>query len=151
MNEMYKDAFSEVDAILELMPEKLLDKIPKRFRQIIKNEKSTDYKPKIKEPIEEIELKEETLIILALIYRDFLCDNEEKEKIKLRDAKIIKELEEEIRNKYSPDDIFKKQKNSNTENAIENTKINKEVQLTIIEEKWYKKIYKIIKNIFKRN
>lgn len=148
MKPIYKEAFSEVDAIFKLMPSNLLNKIPKKFRAIIESEKSITYNPLIKEPIEEFELKEETIIILALIYRDFLCSNEEKEQLKLRDAEKIKEAEEELRIKYNPDDLFKKRKNTETELVTEKTQSN---QLIVFEEKWYKKIFNIIKNIFKKS
>ncbi len=147
MKEVYREAFSEVDAILELMPVNLLKKIPERFRQIIKSEKSINYKPIISEPIEEFELKEESIIILALIYRDFLCSKEEKEKLKLRDAQRVIEAEDEIREKYNPDDIFK---NRNNRKIDKNEDIVTETSIAVVEEKWYEKLFNIVKRIFKR-
>ena len=149
MNEVYREAFSEIDAIFELMPINLLNKIPEKFRNIIKNEKSANYKPIISEPIEEYELKEETIIILALIYRDFLSTNEERELLKLRDAEKIKEAEKELYEKYNPNNLFKK-----TNIASENnnkTSSSSENQLIVYEEKWFKIIFNIIKNIFKKD
>ncbi len=150
MKEIYREAFSEIDAIFELMPKNLLNKIPKKFREIIKNEKAVKYKPNISEPIEEVELKEETIIILALIYRDFLCSNEEKERLKLRDAQKMKEAEEVIRKKYNPDDIFKNRKNTQIDNIKENKHESHDKRLIVIEEKWYTKIFNMIKKIFKK-
>ena len=149
MNEVYREAFSEIDAIFELMPINLLNKIPEKFRNIIKNEKSANYKPIISEPIEEYELKEETIIILALIYRDFLSTNEERKLLKLRDAEKIKEAEKELYEKYNPNNLFKK-----TNIASENnnkTSSSSENQLIVYEEKWFKIIFNIIKNIFKKD
>ena len=151
MKLIYKEAFSEIDAIFKLMPSNLLNKIPKKFREIIESEKSMTYNPIIKEPIEEFELKEETIIILALIYRDFLCSNEEKEQLKLRDAQKIKEAEEELSIKYNIDDIFKKRKNTQTDLVTEKVQSNQGSQLMVFEEKWYRKIFNIIKNIFKKS
>ena len=148
MKQEYADAFAEVDKIFELMPENLLNKIPNKFKRIIKENKS-DYISDIKEPIEECNLKEETIIILSLIYRDFLCSKEEKEKIKYRDSEKIKEAEEELRKKYDPDNIFK---NKNTININESRpEKNEEVALVKYEEeKWYQKIFSVIKNLFKK-
>lgn len=145
MKEVYKEAFAEVNEIFKLMPEGLLNKIPSEFKQIIEGEKSTSYISQIHEPIEECNLKEETIIILALIYRDFLCSKEEKEKLKLRDAKAVKDAEEELRERYNPDDVFKNRKSERVEQEY------KENQLVVVEEKWYTKILNIIKNIFKKN
>ena len=144
------DAFAEIDEILNLMPEELLKKIPNKFHKMIHEEKNTEYVTNIKEPLENCKLKKETIVILGLIYRDFLCSTEERKILQEKDLKEIKKvkdkLEIEMRDKYNPDDIFKKKKE---ENQKEN-ELNKENSLTvIIKEKWYKKIFNIIKKIFK--
>lgn len=148
MKEIYREAFVEISEIFKLMPKTMLNKIPSRFRQIIENEKSTTYTSNIKEPLEQCILKEETIIILSLIYRDFLCSKEEKERLQYRDAQKIKEAEDELREKYNPDNIFKKKIEPNINNT---TEIQENLSLVKVEEdKWYKKIFNIIKNIFKR-
>ena len=148
MKEIYREAFVEISEIFKLMPKTMLNKIPSRFRQIIENEKSTTYTSNIKEPLEQCTLKEETIIILSLIYRDFLCNKEEKERLQYRDAQKIKEAEDELREKYNPDNIFKKKIEPNINNT---TEIQENLSLVKVEEdKWYKKIFNIIKNIFKR-
>lgn len=151
MKEIYKEAFSEVDEILKLMPINLLNKIPKKFKDIIKSEKSANYNPIINEPIENFQLKDETIIIMAIIYRDFLCSKEEKESLKLRDAEKIKEAEEEIRQKYNPNDIFKKRGVYQNDSTTDAQSTTSETELMVVEEKWYRKIFNIIKTIFKRN
>ena len=78
MKQEYRKAFTEVNAIIQLMPEELVDKIPSKFRVMLEEEEDKDYYPNIKEPLEEQKLKEETIIILGLIYRDFLCSPEER-------------------------------------------------------------------------
>lgn len=72
MKEVYREAFSEIDEIFKLMPISFINKIPIKFRDMIHNEKSKEYQPIIEEPLENYTLKEETIIILSLIYRDFL-------------------------------------------------------------------------------
>jgi len=113
---------------------------------MIHNEKSKEYQPIIEEPLENYTLKDETIIILSLIYRDFLCSKEEKERLKMRDAQRMKEVEEELREKYNVDNLFK-----NRQQVHENkqTQINNSL-LVIEEEKWYKKIFNIIKKLFKK-
>ena len=78
MEKIYQEAFAEVDEILKIMPIDLLSKIPAQFRQIISENKADNYKVEIKEPLEEENLKKETVIILGLIYRDFLASPEER-------------------------------------------------------------------------
>lgn len=146
MKEVYREAFSEIDEIFKLMPISFINKIPIKFRDMIHNEKSKEYQPIIEEPLENYTLKDETIIILSLIYRDFLCSKEEKERLKMRDAQRMKEVEEELREKYNVDNLFK-----NRQQAHENeqTQINNSL-LVIEEEKWYKKIFNIIKKLFKK-
>lgn len=145
MKEIYKDAFAEVNEILKLMPKSMVEKIPNGFQQIIQDEKSSTYIPNIKEPLEECSLLEETTIILALIYRDFLCDKDEKERLKLRDAQQIKEAEDESYEKYNPDNLFK--------NRTPNKSIQVEENVSLVkyeEDKWYKKIWNKILHLFKK-
>lgn len=146
MKEEYKEAFAEVEQILNLMPTNLSNKIPLGFKQIISSEKSKTYHPKISEPIEECQLKDDTIIILAIIYRDFLCSKEKREKLIARDSNKLLEFENKLREKYNPDDIFKNKV------KIKNEEQTEEKRLTVIqEEKWYQKIFNIVKKLFKRN
>ena len=89
MKEEYRQAFAEVYEIFKLMPQELLDKIPENFYQMIEEERDTLYNPNIKEPIENQTLKNETVIILGLIYRDFLCSPEERKECKTNQEKNI--------------------------------------------------------------
>ncbi len=149
MKEIYKEAFSEVDEIFGLMPRGLLNKIPNEFKQIIKTEKSKDYTPHIQEPMENYSLKEETIIVLALIYRDFLCSKEEKEELKLRDAQKIKEAEDELREKYNPDNLFKNRKveEQNTESIT-----TQETAIVEYKERnFIQKIFEKIKHLFRKS
>ena len=151
MKQEYRKAFTEVNAIIQLMPEELVDKIPSKFRVMLEEEEDKDYYPNIKEPLEEQKLKEETIIILGLIYRDFLCSPEERKELQEKDAKELQEvqmaMEEEMREKYNPDDIFKNRRKNNSEEQshTENTSM-----IVVKEEKWYQKIFQIIKKLFKR-
>ena len=96
-------------------------------------------------------MKNETIIILGLIYRDFLCSPDERKKLQEKDARELQEvekaIEQEIREKYNPDDIFKKRNQNNIEEKY-NTEQNTSM-VVVREEKWYKKIFNIIKGIFK--
>lgn len=153
MKQEYMEAFTEVNEIIKLMPEELVNRIPSKFREMIQEERDRNYVPDIKEPLENCKLKEETIIILGLMYRDFLCSPEERKKLQEKDAKELQEvkkaIEEEARQKYNPEDLFKNKKNEEKVTYKEETE---EKSMTIVqEEKWYQKIFNIIKNIFKRN
>ena len=148
MKPEYREAFTEIYEIFKLMPQELLNKIPIKFYEMIKEERDTEYIANIKEPLEKQKLKNETIIILGLIYREFLCSPEEKKRLQEKDAmqlqEIEKALEDEIRQKYNPDDIFKNKINKQRPQQEENA-------LIVVEEKWYKKIFNIIKSLFKKD
>lgn len=144
MKRIYEEAFVEVDEILKMMPVELLCKIPIKFRQVISDNKAKDYKVQIKEPLEEEKLKEETVVILGLIYRDFLASPEEREELQLKDAEELKTIEEEMQQQYDMDNVFKKRKNSSEENSS--------TELILYKEQGFiKKLLNLIKGIFKRN
>jgi len=107
VNRAYEEAFVEVDEILKMMPIDLLSKIPMKFRQVISENKAKDYKIEIKEPLEEEKLKEETVVLLGLIYRDFLASPEEKEELQLKDAEELKRIELEMQQQYDIENVFK--------------------------------------------
>ena len=127
MERVYEEAFYEVDEVLKLMPIDLRSKIPMQFRQAISENKAKNYKRDIHEPLKEQELKKETVIILGLIYRDFLASPEEKEKLQKQDLDEIQKVEQEVQEQY-------------------------ENQLIIYKERGiFNKILNFLKGIFKRN
>lgn len=148
MKEEYREAFSEVEQIINLMPSDLANKIPLGFKKIIQSEKSKTYIPNVTEPIEKSTLKTETTVVLAVIYRDFLCTKEEREKLIARDANKLAEFESELREKYNPNNLFKNKK------VQQETNYNKTSQETaIIEYKnknFLQKIFDKIKHLFKK-
>ena len=150
MKQEYNEAFTEVNEIIKMMPDELVNKIPSKFREMLEDERNKEYNPKIQEPLEECKLKNETIIILGLIYRDFLCSQDEKRRLQEKDARELQEIqkaiEDEIRQKYNPDDLFKKKNGNNNEHQnFEETAI-----AVAQKEKWYKKIFNIIKGLFSK-
>ena len=141
--DIYK-AFSEVYTILEYSNEEIRNKIPNDFILLIKNNKDINHKLVLdeKKPLNEQKLLIETREILALIYRDYLCsEDERKELIRVNNQKL-----EEINKKYDIQNIFEQRKNKT---SIDNE--NEEMLPEIInEERWYKKIFNFIKKLFKR-
>ncbi len=155
MKQEYKIAFSEVDEIIKIMPDELVRKIPKEFRALVAEEKDESFVPNIHEPLEKNKLKNETIIILGLIYRDFLCSKEERRILQKKDAeelqRVQNELNKELKEEYSMDNLFNKNvtKENNEEKNINNTD-----EVAIVkykEEKWYRKLYNIIKRVFFTN
>lgn len=136
----YANAFSEVYEILKLMPDELLDKIPQNFKKFVEQEKSVEYIPVINEPIENVNLRMETIIIMGLIYRDFLVSDTERKELQERDAK---ELELYYSEKYSPEKIFENKQ------TLEKKRLEEGTSIVEYKESLLKKIFSKIKKFLK--
>lgn len=148
MKREYEEAFAEVDEIFKFMPIDLINKIPIRFRNLIAEKKAKDYKVTIKEPLEEQKLKQETIIILGLIYRDFLVSPEERKRLQLKDEEELKKLEEEMSKQYDINNVFEQKKASRKSEYEEEYSTD----LTLYKEPGFiKKFFNLIKGIFKKN
>ncbi len=135
-------ALSEVYIILRYSDSNLINKIPLKFISIVNKFKDPSYKIQIDEnkSLNEQKLLPETRQILALIYRDYLCDEKEREELIKKNNKKI----EEMNNTYDIKNVFEKRSNNIKE-------INNEEQLIVVkQEKWYDKIFKFFKNIFRK-
>lgn len=144
MKQEYREAFEEVYQIINLMPNELRRKIPLKFYKMIEEDRDTNYKITIVEPIEKQVLKYETIIILGLIYRDFLCSPEEKQRLKDKDQKALKEAKEALEKEISEKNkIF---------NQVESQEDTSNEMMIVVEdnEKWYKKLFSLLKRVFKR-
>lgn len=147
MERAYEEAFAEVDEILKIMPIDLLSKIPVQFRKIVSENKAKNYKVDIQEPLNEEKLKEETVVILGLIYRDFLASPEEREELQAQDAEELSKIEEEMRQKYDMENIFKKRKSGK---VSQNDEIS--TDLVLYEEQGFlKKLFNLIRGLFNKN
>ena len=149
MERVYEEAFTEVDEVLKLMPIDLLSKIPVQFRQTISENKAANYNVIIKEPLEEQKLKKETIVILGLIYRDFLASPEEREQLQLKDAEELKRVEQEMQEQYNMEDIFEKRKKNKKPPKLEGELLT---DLTLYKEpSFFRKFFDMIRGIFKKN
>ena len=86
----------------------------------------------------------ETKAIFTILFEDYWATDEQREALKQKEKEAFKELEDKKRNLYNPDNLFKNKKVNEVENYIKNTNI------TLLNEKWYNKIIRVLKNIFKR-
>ena len=148
-----RQAYSEVDEFIELLSENEKNEIPKKLREFFKEEKDLDYKKNINAsiPIKDQNLKEETLAIIALLNLQYWC-KDEAEKNRLKSIYMANEekYQVELREKYNPDNIFKKKAENIEENAEEN--INQEnVQMIEYKEPFFKKIINKLLSIFHKN
>lgn len=137
-----RQAYSEVDEFLELISNEHRNKIPKKLREFLKEEKDINYikgiNPNV--PIKNQELKEETLGIIALLNLQYWCEDEnEKRRLKEVYAKNEKIYQEQLQVQFNPNEIFKKKET-----------IKESVSIVEYKESIIKKLISKIKNIFFR-
>lgn len=105
-----RQAYSEIDEFLGLLSEEKINEIPQKLREFFKEEKDREYIKNIDAsiPIKEQNLKEETLAIIAFLNLQYWCkDEEEKNRLLKIYSNNEKKYQEELREKYNPDNIFK--------------------------------------------
>lgn len=146
----YSEAITETLDIIRHTRKEEVDKISSEFMEFLNANASKTYKPELDhtKKIKEMQLKRKTKVILAIIYKKFWCNSEKQEQFN----RVLKEneikLENKLIEKYNPDDIFK------NKNRIipQEEQQSEETRMTIVqEEKWYQKIFNLIKNLFHRN
>ena len=146
-----RQAYSEVDEFLGLVTEEEKNQIPKKLRDFFREEKDLNYHKNINPniPIKEQNLKEETLAIIALLMIQYWYKDESK-KQKLLEVldENERKYQEELREKYNPDNIFKNKNQNNTfdEAVPENEEISVGMQIVEYREPIFKRIVNKILN-----
>lgn len=146
-----KEIYSEVYSVLNMLGDSYITKLPSSLYKMIKEEKLKEYNPDYDSNIalEQQNIRKESISMIALFHLNYWCNSEEeKNELKTLFKANEEKYQAEIREKYNPDDIFKNKK----QNYIEETKHTEEntSMIAVQEEKWYKKIFNLIKNLFKK-
>ena len=140
----FRESISEVLDILNHMEKTYTDKIPKKFKEFLDKNRLENYISNIdhSQKLNEMNLKPRTKDILAVIYINYWCTNEEKiDYIKLLNENQ-KKYQAELIKKYDSDDIFKKSK------EIQENTIREELSIVTYKETIYRKIINKIKRFF---
>lgn len=148
MEDNYAKAYKEVIEILNFVPKESVDKIPETMLEVFKTkmDKDWDFKVDINKSFDEQNLLDETKAIFANIFRDYWATPYQKERIEAKERYDRQKIEEEKKNKYNSDDIFKKKQLTkeieNTENYAE------KLPIEVKKENFYQRIIKFFKNFF---
>ena len=149
----FAEASAEINEILKYVPKEEVEKIPSKLREFFREISSKDYVTNINPnmPLDKQQIKEKTKDIIALIYRNYWCSEEERKEL---DQKLIendKKFEEELREKYNPDNIFK---NNVTTTKKEEPEIKEEkIEQSLVPQetgKWYQRFLDMVKRWFKK-
>ena len=150
INSTYSRAYTEVLEIIKCFPEEEYAKIPEEKIEFYKNNMDKDYvfiiNPEI--DLSEQNVSPEANAIIVNLFRDYFATEEQKVKIKeILDLNQKKE-EQEKREKYNPDDLFKKVNKDTETTNIEISENNTNTTLKEYKESFFTRfknfIFKIL-------
>ena len=133
MNNAYGTALAEVHEVLLHLPVDMQSKIPNKLLEIIDKEKDKNYKVNIKHPLKIQDYSKEAVVLLGMIYTDYLCSLEEKNMLKKMTLESKQIYEKEISEKYNIDKLFK-ERHVNT-NLIKDINKHNNTNTALIEYK----------------
>ena len=130
----------EVYEILNNSTTEVNNKIPYRFKRYLYNNMDKEYRVNIKtkKTIREQNISKRAKEILALIYRDYLVDDKERQTLINEETDIVEKME-----KYNPDNLFKEKRKTEIKNE----------EMSLIQykkESIFKRIIQYFKSIINR-
>ena len=141
----YKQSLAEVNTILKFMGDEYMNKLPNKLIKFI--QENMDYSfvsnININYSINNQQMKDDTRIILSLLYRNYWCIKEEKEELIRKDVFEKNKKERELNKQYDYNNLFKNRKPKKEENSEENLSIIKYKESILI--KMINKIKAILK------
>ena len=143
----YANAFVEVLDIIFNLSESEYNKIPSKFIELLEENSNTEYEF-IYDPnktLDEQNVSLEAKAIIAVICRDFLASEEEKNEIIQKEKDELQEYEKMQREKYNPEQLFYNDNNSNIEEQN-----NEETSIVEYKEPFFVKIKNIIKDFINK-
>lgn len=149
-------AYAELLEILSLMEEEYINRIPKKLLNIFETYKYSEYSNHIDAeiPLEEQNVSEKTSALLAMLMLNYWCDSDEqKQALKNTFEENERKYQEELKEKYNPDNIFKNSSDETSQNLstaseqlVNNSTDNSaNLPLDYSTFPWYKKLVTKIK------
>ena len=139
----YSKAYKEVLEIIKYFPENEYNKIPKEKIDFFKEHMDEEYNFSINPAIElsKQNISKETNALIVTLFQDYFATEEQKEKIKeILDLNEIK-AEQDKREKFNPDDLFK---NTNINTTDNHENITEETALAEYKETFFIKFKNFI-------
>lgn len=143
----YSNSLYQINEILKYMEPNLKARIPKKFISYFENNKSQEYSWTIdkSQPLEKQDLLPTTKEILTVLYKEFICDDIEKIELEKTLSNNEIKYQEELREKYNPDNIFEDRKSNPKIEQIENENTS-----IAYKESFFSKLINKIKLIFSK-
>ena len=140
--EKYIKAFVELKEIMKFMSDDLIEKIPENLKNNIQKIENKDYTFVYDRnlPLYEQNLLAETKALLSVLYSDYLCDEDEKNKWKAFDSFELEQRENLKKQKYDSNALFVKS---------DEKELDKEVSMVKYKTSIFKKIWNKISSFIK--
>ena len=150
----YKVSITEVLYILKYLPNSLTSNIPTNFLNFLNNNSIPDYNPDfdLSKGLDNVKLKNKTKILLAIIYREYICSEQERSDYNKILTQNENEYQIKLKEKYNINDIFnetKKEKPSDATTTTNNNNNNNN-KLVIYKKSYFTRIKDLIKKIFNK-
>lgn len=153
MQENSSLAYAEIYEILKLIEDEYVNRIPKKIMDFFEEERDKEYKTiiDVNIPLDEQNLKRETMVLLAILNYNYWCDSEEEKKEiqeeLIRNSEIKEQEEKELAERYNPDNIFKKR--DAVKEPITDNNENKQL-IEYKEQGFIKKLLRKIMSFFRK-
>lgn len=141
-------AYAELLEILSFTDANLVSKIPYKLMHIFQKYASTSYEKHLDMnlPLENQDISKKTATLITLLTLNYWCDSEdEKNEIKLLLNENAKIKEQQLREKYNPDNIFKNNNTHQPSHISESLETNNEeysdLPMDYNQLPWYQKLY----------
>ena len=148
-NVSYIKAYTEVNCLLEYLPQSYIDKLPKKLIELIKKQSDKQYYISIdtNKSLLEQNFSKKTKDLIAVIKYNYWSTDEERQQLKKIFYENENKYQKELLEKYNPNDIFKKK-----ESKIDITEnIEPNLQMVEYKENIFIRLFNKIKNIFRKN
>lgn len=110
MNVTEKTIYSEVYALIKMMGYEYENMLPNKVKLAIENKRDKDYNPQysLDIPLEKQKIQIDSLAILTNIQYNYWCKTDEEKRELIEELKQIdNKKEQELREVYNPDNLFK--------------------------------------------
>lgn len=149
-NVNYIKAYTEVNCLLEYLPQSYIDKLPRKLIELIQKQSNEQYNIDIdtNKSLLEQNFSKKTKDLIAVIKYNYWSTEEEKQQLKQTFYDNENKYQKELLEKYNPSDILKKKETRTEmpkEEVIENTS-----QMVVYKENIFTKFLNKIRNIFRR-
>lgn len=141
---MMPKVYREVFEIIKHLSEKDFNKIPKEVIETLHVNMDKEYEVNINfEDFQNQKTMYETKVLLAILFRDYLATEKQKEKIMAKERYDEQVYQEEMRKKYNPENFFKKQQSN-----LDKNNIQKEINVIEYKQNIFQKILSFFKRVF---